>query len=365
MNSQWATTVLAMGLVATPAAVRAARDTETPAEEGIRCVARDRVPVERRFGGEKDIAARLKKGAEVTVLEIREDSARVRYPWRAGSRVGWIEARALEVCGGEFPLPLPPVPEPAPASSPVNVPRSGDSLFHPFGVPRGTVPGGRLLRKAAYDCYHDPELRYCRWVGYCFHPTGEVAPRHSGGFFADVDLSPEERAGPADYAGAYKKDMTGFDRGHLAPDATIKAFGRDAQRETYSLANITPQYSRMNQGIWRELEDRIRGWATASEPVCVETGPVFEKARAVDRLKGPNQLAIPHAYFAIVTQGSEPSVLSFIIPNEPEQRSIADVMQYAASVDAVEAAVHVDFLADLEDTLEQRIEALQPEEFWQ
>jgi DNA/RNA endonuclease G (NUC1) len=364
MSSQWATTVLAMGLVATPAAVRTARDTELPEKSNIRCVARDRVPVERRFGGEKDVSALLDQGAEVTVLETREKSARVRYPWREGSRVGWVETRALAKCQ-EDSAPTIPAPAPHPTPSPVSTERAEESPFHPFGVPRGSVPGGRLLRKAAYDCYHDPELRYCRWVGYCFQPTGEVAPRHSGGFFPEADVSPDERADPADYAGAYKKDLTGFDKGHLAPDATIKAFGRDAQRETYSLANITPQYSRMNQGIWRELEDRIRGWATASDPVCVETGPVFEKGRPTERLKGPHQLAIPHAYYAIVTQGSEPSVLSFIIPNEPERRSIADVMQYAANVDTIEAAVHADFLADLEDGLENRIEAVQPEELWQ
>ena len=49
MSSQWATTVLAMGLVATPAAVRAASDTETQEKTDIRCVALDHVPVEHCF----------------------------------------------------------------------------------------------------------------------------------------------------------------------------------------------------------------------------------------------------------------------------------------------------------------------------
>lgn len=156
----------------------------------------------------------------------------------------------------------------------------------------------------------------------------------------------------------------GFDKGHLAPDATIKAFGRRAQRETYSLANITPQYSLTNQGIWRELEERIRSWATVAEPVCVETGPILENGRSVEHLDGPNQLIVPHAYYAIVTRGSEPSVISFIVPNEARRRSIADVLQYAASVDEIEGAVGVDFLANLEDGVERRVEAVLPEKLW-
>jgi len=363
MNGEWATTVLAMGLVATPAAVRAARDTDTTATT-LRCVAADDTPVERRLGGAEDVVALLDEGAEVTLLETRGEAARVRYPWLAGSRVGWIDRKALEKCGDRTPVPHPDTEREPERPARTDLPGE-QSEFHPFGVPRASVPGGRLLKKAAYDCYHDPALRYCRWVGYCFHPTGAVAPRHSGDFFAETELTPGERAELADYQGAYKRDLTGFDKGHLAPDATIKAFGRDAQRETYSLVNITPQYSRMNQGIWRELEDRIRSWATASDPVCVETGPVFEKGRPVERLKGPNQLAIPHAYYAIVTQGTGPSVLSFVVPNEPERRSIADVMQYAASVDHIEAAVEADFLHALEDATEDELEALEPEELWQ
>lgn len=369
MSAQFGPAVAALTLVAGPAAVGIARSTNEPFEREVLCIVENRAPVERRFGGERDVAAHLDRGTEVTVLDERRDSTKIRYRVSGKTRTGWVASKAVGPCstssarndgtGAEKVLP--------PVIPPVSTERAARSAnpFHPFGEPRGAIPGGVLLRKSAYDCMHDPSLKYCRWVGYCYQPTARSSPRHKGDFFPEPLLSPGERAERDDYAGAYKKDLSGFDKGHLAPDATIKAFGLDAQKETYSLANITPQYSRMNQGIWRELEDEIRKWATESDPVCVETGPVFYPNRPVQRLDGPNRLPVPHAYYAIVTQGPDPAVISFMIPNEPVRRSVADVMEFAESVDTIEATVGLDFLADLPDALENSIEAARAEELWE
>ncbi len=376
MSAQSTASVIALSVLAAPATIRIAEGIEerAPSEERS-CIVKDKAQVERRARGSEDIAAALAKGTAVEPLERRGDLQRIRYLRGGRKRIGWVSADALGPCEDTKPKPAPhnltkaiQNPESGPVA-PSNTPSpESDAVpevrLHPFGAPQGAVPGGVLLRKSGYDCYHDPELRYCRWVGYCYRPEqGGKAPR-KGTFFPEPGLSPGARAELADYTGSYARDLSGFDRGHLAPDAAMKAFGAKSQHDTYSLANITPQYSRTNQGIWRELEARIRGWATRDDPVCVETGPVFHPDRTVKRLRGPSKLKVPHAYFVIVTQGSGPDVISFMVPNTPEPQNIADLMADAASVDEVEIAVSFDFLPDLDDDFEDELEAAIPEELW-
>lgn len=381
MASDMSATIASLGIVMAPAVLDLAegfnaRSANVGVEESERaCVQSEQAGVDRRFGGTRDTVAILDRGVEVEVLNARQGWVRVRY---SGKRVGWIQDKDIGDCGPETTV------ERVRADGTMEVVRATESgvdeevkeeeleradrtprppseqTFHPFGRPTQT-PDGILLVKQGYDCYYDPKLGYCRWVGYCFRAGGESPPRYKGDFFADEEL-PAGRAEPADYKGAYKRDLSGFDRGHMAPDGTVKALGEEAQKETYSLANITPQFSKMNQGIWRELEDAIREQASSEVPTCVETGPVFEEGRPVQRLAGPNRLPIPHAYYAIITQGTQADAVSYMVPNEAVRRSYSEIMNYATSVDAIEEATGLDFLADLEDATEDVVEARVTEE---
>jgi endonuclease G, mitochondrial len=328
----------------------AVRDDDQRSEVAdLQCVQRARSEVDQHFGGRRDTVARLARGTEVEVLNPRETWFRIKY---SANRIGWIQASDLGPCSEVESLAEAPPSTTARASE---APRARASKLHPFGAPTKT-PGGTLLQNLGYDCYYDPALKYCRWVAYCFRAGGEKPPRHSG-FFPDSRLPSADRAELADYAGAYTKDLNGFDKGHMAPDATVKALGREAQKETYSLANITPQFSKMNQGIWREVEDAIRSQASDQADTCVETGPVFTEGKPIRRLHGPNRLAVPHAYYAIVVQGDAPAVSAFVVPNENQRRSYSDIMRYASSVDEIERLTSLDFLAELDDVVEADIEA--------
>ena len=242
--------------------------------------------------------------------------------------------------------------------------KDATTTFHPFGQPIGDVKGGVLLENSAYDCMHDPDLKLCRWVGYCYRPTGIDVPRYRGGFVADTRLPEGHRAEPEDYTGLYKKDLTGFDRGHQAPDASLKVFGRTAQEETYRLSNITPQYSLTNQGFWRDLEDNIRSWATAASPVCVETGPIFFPGQPIKRV-GQNQVAVPHAYYAIITQGTEPNVIALLVKNEPARHAWMEAKNYITTIHEIERLTGFDFLARLPQKEHKKIESEPAVEIWE
>lgn len=236
------------------------------------------------------------------------------------------------------------------------------TAFHPFGRPLGDVKGGVLLENIGYDCMHDPDLKLCRWVGYCYQWTAVSSRRYRGEFVADMRLPAGSRAEPADYAGLHRGTV-GLDRGHQAPDASLKVLGRDAQKETYRLSNVTPQYSLLNQGLWRELEENIRKWATPSSPVCVQTGPVFFTDLTIERV-GKNKVAVPHAYFAIVTQGESPAVIALLVRNEPVRRSWREVHACLASVDTIEALTGFDFFTTLSAARQNGIESAVAASLW-
>lgn len=50
---------------------------------------------------------------------------------------------------------------------------------------------------------------------------------------------------------------TGFDRGHIAADATFD-YDLEVLKKTYSMANIVPQYPNVNRKVWANIEELER-----------------------------------------------------------------------------------------------------------
>jgi endonuclease G, mitochondrial len=233
----------------------------------------------------------------------------------------------------------------------------------PWGEPTGLDGSGALLLKTAYECLHSPHLKLSCWVAYRAEGEDSTSTRYSGQFFPDPDVKRGSRAELADYKGLYRKDLLGFDRGHQAPDATIRKFGPEAQRETYSLANITPQHSQLNEGLWQDIESAIRSWSSPERPVWVVTGPVFFAEQETTWV-GPDRVAVPDAYFAVIARDREPHVLSFLVPNLAEGPWHTSLKPFLASVDSIEKLTGLDFLPDLPDLSQQRLESHRPKALW-
>lgn len=86
-------------------------------------------------------------------------------------------------------------------------------------------------------------------------------------FHAETALPPSDRAELDDY------QRSGYDRGHLAPNADMPT--REAQRESFSLANMVPQIHANNAGVWAGIEAAARSLAMEEGEVYVVSGPVF------------------------------------------------------------------------------------------
>jgi endonuclease G len=106
----------------------------------------------------------------------------------------------------------------------------------------------------------------------------------------------------------YRADMSDFDKGHMTKREDVQwgdsiAFASLAADSTFYYTNAVPQHGRLNQRIWRSLEDYILHTEAKDNDlrICVFTGPVLSNNDPwfVTEVKGEN-LRIPTLFWKIV-----------------------------------------------------------------
>jgi endonuclease G len=123
-------------------------------------------------------------------------------------------------------------------------------------------------------------------------------------FHPEETLPPEDRAELADYA------RSGFDRGHMAPAANMPT--RNAQHESFSLANIVPQQPQNNQILWAAIEGATRHMTNQRGELYVMTGPIFEGDK-VERING--RVFVPTHIYKAVYDANAKEGSAWVTPN--------------------------------------------------
>lgn len=235
----------------------------------------------------------------------------------------------------------------------------------PWGCPLSDDSSLVTLTYRAFTCGYSAPIKLSRWVAYRYFRTRfSNLPRRKFPFVPDTfRLSRIQSGFPECYESVPAGISAVIDRGHLAPDAAIKAFGTDAQRETYFLTNITPQFANVNRYLWSHLEDRIRRWAGTKDTVWVVLGPVFYSGLDTNWL-GTNNIPIPHAHYCVAARTRQPEVLSFLVPNDSCRRYGRDLPSHLVSVDSVETVTGLDLFPSLSPAEQRRAEARPQRKLW-
>ncbi len=127
--------------------------------------------------------------------------------------------------------------------------------------------------------------------------------RHKSSFRAELLVPADDRAEPWDYG-------HGYDRGHMTPSGDVAP--GSARKETYSLANVVPQASRLNRGKWERIENVVRRLARRDGPLYVVTGPVLT---AGDRRTRDGAVEIPAATWKAVYDPATRQTFAWICSN--------------------------------------------------
>jgi len=103
-------------------------------------------------------------------------------------------------------------------------------------------------------------------------------------FHPESSLPAQDRAELSDYA------RSGYDRGHMSPNADFA--NRTAQAQSFSLANMVPQVHANNAGIWAGIEGAARKLAVQEGELYVVSGPAFigSDIKQVGRVLVPTHL---------------------------------------------------------------------------
>ena len=153
---------------------------------------------------------------------------------------------------------------------------------------------------------------------------------------------------------------SGYDHGHICPSAD-RQYSTAANKQTFYLTNMQPQYPQFNQKLWAKMEDRMRKWianspATDTMYVC-KGGTIDDEANIIERVK--DKLIVPkYFYMAILYKNAEGyKAIAFWAENINVDHSGDDLRDYVMSIDRLEELTDIDFFCNLPDDIENKVEA--------
>lgn len=196
-----------------------------------------------------------------------------------------------------------------------------------FGNEAPDILNTKLLSKTQELCYssfalmHSGISRTPLWSAE--HLTKERLrhkSKRTNDFHPEDRLSRDERAELADYA------RSGYDRGHMAPAADMG--DKQAQHECFTLANMVPQNSENNRGIWSAIEAATRHLTNEKGELYVITGPIFSGSQ-IKRIGG--RVLVPTKLYKALFDPSTGEGGAYLVTNAPssdyEVISIAELEQ--------------------------------------
>ena len=200
------------------------------------------------------------------------------------------------------------------ASLPWLAQASCEGLFLQQQAPTFTNP--KLATKTQQICYRDFAVMHSGitrtglWVAEMLTPAkldqGKAVARKDQ-FHVDPNVSQADRAELKDYA------KSGFDRGHLAPAADMSTV--EAQYESFSLANMAPQWPKHNRMTWESIESATRKLTYQRGALYVVTGVLFQgqQLQQINR-----RVLVPTHFYKAIYDPKQQAGAAYLSPNNEQ-----------------------------------------------
>lgn len=265
-------------------------------------------------------------------------------------------------------------------------------LHLPWGVPQGGAGnGGCILTQQDFVTGYSTTLHLPLWVAYKLlgEKSSQSAPRRNC-FRRDIRLTDAQASLCTDYS------RSGFDRGHMGPNADFDTFdvNDETVMNTFLLSNIAPQHHWFNAGIWLFLEKMVRDLSVKYSYVYVISGSIFDEdvngrrdddGKITRWLKNDtSSVAIPTHFYKIIVRcdtSKKPyyevpgcvgrlDVISFILPHlisrpcRKSQSSSEYLLENTARVRDIELLTGINFFSGLPSGEQARLKTISPVELW-
>jgi endonuclease G len=228
------------------------------------------------------------------------------------------------------------------------------------------MPNNYLMVKPEYTLSYNRERGTPNWVSW--HLADEWV-----GTLSRVDTFRADPEVPADWYRVTQLDYfaTGFDRGHMVPNADRdKETSVPINQATFLMSNMIPQSPNNNQGPWADLENYLRTLVPANELYIVAGGSGIggnSGSGVVNTIANGNITVPSHTWKVVLVlpkdSGDDVSrataATRTIAVRMPNVQGIFndDWTLYLTTVDAVEQVTGYDFFENVSDAVENAIEA--------
>ena len=217
------------------------------------------------------------------------------------------------------------------------------------------LPTDNFLEHTAYFFEYSEEHEQPKWVTHMITPEVEDLGSGRTNDFRVDSLVTTGTAEQTDYFNYYpdrkegeQYDGFGYDRGHLAPSADFRWYGK-AVSESYYYSNMSPQHPDLNREKWSELKSMLRGYVIRnSVPLVIITAPVLTDD--LPKIKqSPNGVSIPEFYLKIAYDPTNNRAIGFLMANKELTKPLD---MYTITVDDLEKLTGYDYFPNIDQSVE-------------
>lgn len=220
-----------------------------------------------------------------------------------------------------------------------------------YFLPTSTT--GQVVHHEGYSLSYNEPYEQAEWVAYELKKA-QLSNNNFERPYFEIDKA--VKTGAANWRN-YKN--FGYDRGHLCP-AGDRNYSKAAYDETFLTSNISPQAHGFNAGIWNTLEQKVRYWASKYDGVFVVTGGILKNGLMTI---GYEHVAVPNQFYKIILDNNHGKIkmIAFLIPHEISNKPL---YKFVVPVDSIEKLTGIDFFPELDDSIENKLEALSSYKAW-
>ena len=213
---------------------------------------------------------------------------------------------------------------------------------------------------------------------------------HEGNTLSTTDRNDDFKADPDVAVSATLEDYrnSGFSRGHLCPSADRQCT-KEQNKQTFFLTNMQPQWQKHNGGLWKNLEDLVRNFATDDSKTnahcdtlyIVKAATITDKVTIndaeedgiyADRCVGgdghTHELIVPKYFYMALLHYNKATdtyhAIAFWTLHKDESDTNKNYGDYVISIDELEQRTGIDFFCNLPDDVEKTVEAETDLDFW-
>lgn len=174
-----------------------------------------------------------------------------------------------------------------------------------------------IIDKEFFEVCYDYKLKAAKSVAYVLAGdlVNESNIKDRPNFYEEELLNEEYRISATDYTNS------GYDRGHMAPDAAFD-WSQESLDATYSMANIIPQIPEVNREMWTDVEKYSRRKAVDLGTLNVINIVKYNPERS--RRLGENRIAVSKGFYKVLYNEEEEFKECYFYENKPYEEVSKD-----------------------------------------